>query len=165
MAGFGGDPNTVVSPQYDEDCLYLNIYQPSAKADKPFPVIVFIHGGSNKAGWSYETNYLADDLAAQGVIVVTLAYRLGVLGYFSHPVLSHSNFGLLDQILALQWIQSHIGALAGDPGNVTVMGESAGANNIGFLMASPLSQGLFQRVIHQSGGAGLTDRSSRRVDL
>ena len=165
VAGFGGDPNTVVSPQYDEDCLYLNIYQPSAKADKPFPVIVFIHGGSNKAGWSYEPNYLADDLAAQGVIVVTLAYRLGVLGYFSHPVLSHSNFGLLDQILALQWIQSHIGALAGDPGNVTVMGESAGANNIGFLMASPLSQGLFQRVIHQSGGAGLTDRSSRRVDL
>lgn len=165
VTGFGGDPDTVVPPQIDEDCLYLNIYQPSAKSDKPFPVIVFIHGGSNKAGWSYEPNYLADGLAAKGVIVVTIAYRLGVFGYFSHPDLAYSNFGLLDQVMALQWIQNHISALAGDPGNVTVMGESAGANNIGFLMASPLNEGLFHRVIHQSGGSGLTGRSSRLAHL
>ena len=165
VAGFGGDPETVVSPKIDEDCLYLNIYQPSAKADKPFPVIVFIHGGSNKGGWPYEPNYLADDLAAKGVIVVTIAYRLGVFGFFSHPDLPNSNFGLLDQVMALQWIQKHVGGLAGDPGNVTVMGESAGANNIGFLLASPLAQGLFKRVIHQSGGSGLTGRSSRLAHL
>jgi len=165
VSGFGGDPDSVVPPQVSEDCLYLNIWQPIASADKPFPVIVFIHGGSNKGGWSYEPNYHGESLAAKGVIVVTIAYRLGVFGYFPHPELEYSNFGLLDQIMALQWVQSNIGALSGDPGNVTVMGESAGANNIDFLLASPLSRGLFQRVIHQSGGSGLTGRSSRPLQL
>jgi para-nitrobenzyl esterase len=165
VSGFGGDPDSVVPPQVSEDCLYLNIWQPIASADKPFPVIVFIHGGSNKGGWSYEPNYHGESLAAKGVIVVTIAYRLGVFGYFPHPELEYSNFGLLDQIMALQWVQSNIRALSGDPGNVTVMGESAGANNIDFLLASPLGRGLFQRVIHQSGGSGLTGRSSRPLQL
>ena len=161
VSRFGGDADSVVPPQVSEDCLYLNIWQPTASADKPFPVIVFIHGGSNKGGWSYEPNYFGEGLAAKGVIVVTIAYRLGVFGHLSHPELEYSNFGLLDQIMALQWVQHNIGALSGDPGNVTVMGESAGASNIDFLLASPLSRGLFQRVIHQSGGSGLTGRSSR----
>ena len=165
VSGFGGDPDSVVPPQVSEDCLYLNIWQPTGSADKPFPVIVFIHGGSNKGGWSYEPNYHGESLAAKGVIVVTIAYRLGVFGHFSHPELEYSNFGLLDQIMALQWVQHNIRALSGDPGNVTVMGESAGANNIDFLLASPLSRGLFQRVIHQSGGSGLTRRSSRPEHL
>lgn len=165
VSGFGGDPDSVVLPKVSEDCLYLNIWQPAASADKPFPVIVFIHGGSNKGGWSYEPNYLSEGLAAKGVIVVTIAYRLGIFGHFSHPDLEYSNFGLLDQIMALHWVQSNIKALSGDPENVTVMGESAGANNIDFLLASPLSRGLFQRVIHQSGGSGVTGTSSRQDHL
>jgi para-nitrobenzyl esterase len=164
---FGAQASQFKDPLFSEDCLYLNIWQPSqlitpqAKTNqfnnKKLPVMVWIHGGSNKGGWSYENNYIGDKLAAKGdVIVVSIAYRLGVFGFFSHPYLSQSeapaNFGLLDQIAALKWIQANIGAFGGDSSNVTIFGESAGAANIGNLMLSPMAEGLFQRAISQSGG-------------
>ena len=151
---FGGDPNVIEAPLVSEDCLYLNLWRPKG-ATQPLPVVVFIHGGSNRGGFSYEPNYLGHHLAAQGVIVITIAYRVGVLGFFTHPGLATSNFGLLDQIQALRFIKQHSRALGGDPNRITIMGESAGANSINFLIASPLAQGLFQRAIHQSGGSAV----------
>ncbi|MBQ63367.1 MAG: carboxylesterase [Gammaproteobacteria bacterium] len=157
----GEDPEVFKSPRggYDEDCLYLNIWSrdlssPSAK----MPVMVWIHGGSNKGGWSYEPNYHGQVLARKDVVVVSVPYRTGIFGFFSHPDLikeqsgSAGNYGLLDLIAALQWIQSHIDDFGGDPDNVTIFGESSGAENIGYLMASPMAEGLFHRAIHQSAG-------------
>ena len=151
---FGGDPNVIKTPKVSEDCLYLNLWRPKG-AKQPLPIVVFIHGGSNRGGYSYEPNYLGHRLAAQGVIVITVAYRLGVFGYFAHEALAGSNFGLLDQIQALQFIRQHSADFGGDPDRITIMGESAGANSINFLIASPLAQGLFQRAIHQSGGSAV----------
>ena len=154
IKSFGGDPESFAIPQVSEDCLYLNIWRPaqSTVSQDRLPVLVFMHGGSNKGGWSYEPNYYGENLAKKGIIVVTIAYRLGVFGFFSHPELQHANFALLDQIAALKWLKNNIAAVGGDPDLITVSGESAGANNLSYLMASPLAQGLFQRVIYQSGG-------------
>ena len=93
--GFGGDPNYISKPDISEDCLYLNIWRPNNTSDS-LPVHVFIHGGANKAGWAYEPNYVGDKLASKGIIAVTISYRLGIFGFFSHPELSKSNFALLD---------------------------------------------------------------------
>jgi len=144
-AGFGGDPDLIKHPEVSEDCLYLNIWRPATEAQSAemLPVIVYIHGGSNKGGWSYEPNYIGHNLASKGVIVISIAYRLGVFGFFSHPTLEHSNFGLLDQVAALLWVNENILALGGDSAKITVMGESAGANNIDHLMTMPSSKGLF----------------------
>jgi para-nitrobenzyl esterase len=160
VASFGGDPASFTAPQTSEDCLYLNIWKP-ARAGAALPVMVFIHGGSNKGGWSYEPNYIGENLARRGVIVVTIPYRVGLLGFFSHPELAHANFGLLDQVAALEWIRAHIAAAGGDPGNITVMGESAGANDITHLLVSPMARGLFQRMVHQSGGWAVNGSGSR----
>ena len=154
---FGASPDIFTDPNFSEDCLYLNVWTPSLHQDKKLPVMVWIHGGSNKAGWSYEANYIGAKLAQQGqVIVVSIAYRLGVFGFFSHPELTQStapaNFGLLDQIEALNWINKNIAQFGGDSSNITLFGESAGAANIGNLILSPLADGLFQRAISQSGG-------------
>jgi para-nitrobenzyl esterase len=164
---FGGDPQLIRHPRVNEDCLYLNIWRPVNTSDSPqaLPVIVYIHGGSNKGGWSYEPNYIGHKLSAKGIIVISIAYRLGVFGFFSHPAIEQSNFGLLDQISALQWVNNNIVALGGDVQRITVMGESAGANNIDYLMTSPASKGLFSRVIHQSGGSSLTNRGTPAVHL
>jgi para-nitrobenzyl esterase len=156
-AAFGVSPEVFTDPNFSEDCLYLNIWTPSLSKDKKLPVMVWIHGGSNKAGWSYEPNYIGTKLAHQGqVIVVSIAYRLGVFGFFSHPELiqdnAPANFGLLDQIEALKWINKNIEQFGGDSSNITLFGESAGAANIGNLILSPLADGLFQRAISQSGG-------------
>lgn len=143
-----------------EDCLYLNVWMPAWPAAHGLPVMVWIHGGSNTAGSGSESTYDGDSLAAHGVIVVTLNYRLGVLGFFSHPELtresahhSSGNYGLLDQLAALAWVHRNIAQFGGDPGNVTLFGESAGAIDAGVLMTSPLSTGLFRRVISESGPA------------
>ncbi len=153
---FGGDGSTFPTPSFNEDCLYLNVWSPkpdaSQKKSSPLPVFVFIHGGSNKGGWSYEPNYIGERLASRGMVVVSIPYRVGALGFFSHPELQHANFGLLDQIAGLKWIQQNIAKVGGDPNNITVAGESSGASNIAYLMTSPLAKGLFQRAIHQSGG-------------
>jgi para-nitrobenzyl esterase len=142
-----------------EDCLYLNVWVPDwlHKADK-IPVMVWLHGGSNTIGSGAETAYSGTSLASHGVIVVTVNYRLGVLGFFSHPELtnesphhSSGNYGLLDQIAALDWVRQNIAQFGGDPGNVTVFGESAGSIDAMMLMTSPLAKGLFRRVIAESG--------------
>jgi para-nitrobenzyl esterase len=139
-----------------EDCLTLNIWAPAQA--RHAPVIVWIHGGALWTGSSREAMYDGTHMAARGVIVVSINYRLGVLGYLAHPELSaesrdraSGNYGLLDQIEALRWVQRNIGAFGGDPANVTVAGESAGALSILYLMASPPAHGLFAKAIIESG--------------
>ena len=152
---FGGDPENFDVPAFSEDCLYLNLWRPK-DAKNDLPVIVYIHGGSNKAGWSYEPNYLGHNTANKGYILISIPYRLGVFGFFSHPDIKNPNLALYDQVLALEWIQEYISFFGGDPSNVTLVGESAGAGGISHLIASPLSRDLFHKAIHQSGGSSFT---------
>jgi len=165
VARFGGDPGSFGVPEFSEDCLYLNIWAPQPSAGAGLPVMVWIHGGSHRGGWSYEPNYVGEELARLGVVVVSIPYRLDVFGFFSHPELENSNFGLLDQVAALQWVRDHIDRFGGDPRNVTVFGESAGASSIAYLLASPLGHGLFRRVIHQSAGYALLNEHTREQFL
>ncbi len=148
-------------PAVSEDCLYLNLWTPATakSAQQPLPVMVWIYGGGYTNGSASMPLYWGDRLARKGVIVVTIAYRLGPLGYLAHPELtrtsphhSSGNYGLMDQVAALQWIQKNIAAFGGDPKNVTIAGQSAGAMAVSMLMASPLAKGLFQRAIGESGG-------------
>jgi para-nitrobenzyl esterase len=161
-AAFGAEASRFRNPPFSEDCLYLNVWTPAPGADGKLPVMVWIHGGANRSGWSFEPNYRGENLAARGnVVVVSIAYRHGVFGFFGHPELEGvTNFGLLDQLAALQWVQEHITAFGGDAGNVTIFGESAGAANIGYLLASPATEGLFRRAISQSGGYQMLERRS-----
>jgi len=153
---FDADPGLIEPPSaFSEDCLYLNVWTPAPQTGEALPVMVYIHGGSYTGGWSYEPNYRGAELASHGVVVVSIAYRLGALGYLSPPDTARDglrNFGLLDQIAGLQWVQDNIAGFGGDPGNVTVFGESAGAASVGVLLTSPASEGLFHRAISQSGG-------------
>lgn len=153
-----------LNKRMDEDCLYLNVWAPTpsaaAKAAEALPVMVWIHGGSNTNGAGSQPEYDGSALARKGVVLVTINYRLDVFGFLAHPDLtaesggkSSGNYALLDQIAALQWVQKNISAFGGDPKNVTVFGESAGAMDISLLMASPLAKGLFAKVIGESGGA------------
>lgn len=141
----------------DEDCLYLNVWTPGLDGEKR-PVMVWIHGGGMVHGVGSVPFYEGGALARRGVVLVTINYRLGVLGFLAHPELSaespegvSGNYGLLDQIAALRWVRDHIAAFGGDPGNVTIFGESAGAVSVGFLLTMPLAEGLFHRAILQSG--------------
>jgi para-nitrobenzyl esterase len=143
-----------------EDCLYLNVWVPEWPAKHALPVMVWLHGGSNRAGSGVQSTYNGVSLTARGVVLVTVNYRLGVMGFFSHPELtaksphhSSGNYGLLDQIAALKWVQNNIAQFGGDPKNVTLFGESAGAIDAAMLMTSPLATGLFRRVISESGPA------------
>jgi len=145
-----------------EDCLYLNIWSPELRPGTPLPVMVYLHGGSNNSGWSYEPNYDGRVLAGDGVVVVSIAYRLGVFGFFSHPALDGkaavANFGLWDQIAALKWIRQNIRQFGGNPQQVTLFGESSGAQDILALMTSKQARGLFQGAILQStAGFGIGD--------
>ena len=152
---FGGDPGTFDIPDFSEDCLYLNLWRPRELKNN-LPVIVYIHGGSNKAGWAYEPNYHGHNIANKGFILISIPYRLGVFGFFSHPDIESPNLALYDQILALEWIQKYVSLFGGDPSNVTLVGESAGAGGISHLIASPLSKNLFHKAVHQSGGSSFT---------
>jgi len=150
-----------------EDCLFLNVWTQNLGGDAPQPVMVWIHGGGNVNGYSHEPNYRGYNLARHGVVVVSINYRLGALGFMAHPALTaesdrkvSGNYGLLDQIAALAWVRENIAGFGGDPDQVTVFGESAGAGDIGTLMASPLARGLFQRAIIQSGGYPLYDTAT-----
>jgi para-nitrobenzyl esterase len=151
-----------------EDCLYLNIWSPDLKADSALPVMVYVHGGSNKSGWSYEPNYSGHVLAAEGAVIVSIAYRLGVFGFLSHPDLSDStavaNFALWDQIVALKWIQENIQHFGGDTRRVILFGESSGAQNILALMTSDEAAGLFHGAILQSTAGFGAGRSSLLED-
>ena len=143
--------------EVSEDCLYLNIWTPSVDKTKKKPVMVWVHGGADTGGWSYEPDYLGHELAKKDVVVVSIGYRLNVFGFFKHPEMSDEtgNFGLEDEILALKWIQENIEDFGGDPNNVTYFGESAGGAHVSYLAASPEAKGLFKRGIIQSGGYNL----------
>src|SRR5580700_178578 len=146
-------------PVVSEDCLYLNLWTPAKTAHEHLPVIVWIYGGGYINGSASMPLYWGDRLARKGVIVVTIAYRLGPLGFLALPELtqesphhSSGNYGLMDQIAALGWIQRNIAAVGGDPKNVTIAGQSSGSISVSILMASPLARGLFHRAIGESGG-------------
>ncbi|WP_296816747.1 carboxylesterase family protein [Brevundimonas sp.] len=143
------------APEMSEDCLSLNIWAPDDA--EGLPVFVWIHGGALTTGASSEAMYDGAALAREGLVVVSINYRLGVLGYLAHPELSSEssrnisgNYGLQDQIAALRWVERNIAAFGGDPGQVTIAGESAGALSVMYLMASPEARGLFDRAIAQS---------------
>ncbi|HWE48021.1 MAG TPA: carboxylesterase family protein [Caulobacteraceae bacterium] len=147
---YADDPETM-----SEDCLFLNVWTP--KDARGAPVFVWIHGGALVGGASSESMYDGSKLATQGLVVVSINYRLGVLGYLAHPGLSaespdgiSGNYGLLDQIEALRWVKRNIGAFGGDAGNVTIAGESAGGLSVMYLLASPPARGLFHKAIAES---------------
>ena len=137
-----------------EDCLYLNIWKPSTvKPDNPLPVFVWIHGGGyyTQTGNNYDGTALAPTSA--GMIVVTINFRLGLLGFFNIPGTElKGNYGMLDQVAALKWIQDNIAAFGGDPNKVTIAGQNSGAASVALHMMSPLSEGLFHQAILQGGG-------------
>ena len=146
------------SPPASEDCLYLNVWTGAAAANEKRPVMVWFFGGAFTEGAGSAPLYDGDALARKGVIVVTMNYRLGPYGFFVHPALTaesphkaSGNYGLMDMLASLHWVQNNIAAFGGDPRNVTVFGQSAGAMAIAALVASPESKGLFQRAISQSG--------------
>lgn len=141
-----------------EDCLYLNVWTPEWPSKSSKPVMLWIHGGGNFAGASSDAVFDGENLARHGVVLVSANYRLGVFGFFAHPELtaeskhhSSGNYGLMDQVAALQWVRDNIARFGGDPRNVTIFGESAGALDINVLLASPLTKGLFARLIGESG--------------
>jgi len=147
-------------PGISEDCLYLNVWTPAKDSSAKLPVMVWIYGGGFVGGASSEPRQDGSNLAKQGVIVVSMNYRLGVFGFFAHPDLavesprnSAGNYGLLDQLAALEWVKRNIEAFGGDPGNVTIFGESAGSFSVSALMASPLAKGLIHKAIGASGAA------------
>ncbi len=159
---FGGANGPV-----SEDCLQLYVFAP--KTVKKAPVMVWIHGGGHRvgAGWVYEGSNFARD----GVVVVSINYRLGALGYLAHPALTRTagraptgNFGLMDQMAALRWVKRNIAAFGGDPGNVTIFGESAGGASVLALLATPAAKGLYQKAIVQSGGGWSEPRTLAQME-
>jgi para-nitrobenzyl esterase len=150
---FGPEPES-------EDCLYLNLWTASPAPGEKRPVMLWLHGGAFLVGSGSLPIFDGAALARRGAVVVTINYRLGRLGFLAHPQLSaeqplrvSGNYGLLDQIAALRWVEANIAAFGGDPGQVTIFGQSAGSSSVSSLMASPLAKGLFHRAIGQSGGA------------
>ena len=152
----------MVQNEISEDCLYLNIWTPARRAGAALPVLVYIHGGGFNEGSGAIDLYNGSNLAEKGLVVVTINYRLGVLGFLAHPELTEESphnasgtYGLLDQLAALRWVRDNIAAFGGDPGRVTVSGQSAGAVSVYALTASPLAESLFHRAIIQSGPGAL----------
>ncbi len=143
-------------PAVSEDCLYVNVWRPAGKQEN-LPVLVYIHGGTLKTGQPWYEDYSGENLAKEGIIVVNMGYRLGVFGYLATEELraespngSTGNYGLLDQIKALEWVRENIAAFGGDPENVTLSGESAGAASVSAIATSPLAKGLFRRIVLES---------------
>jgi para-nitrobenzyl esterase len=146
-------------PPISEDCLYLNVWTPAKSEKDKLPVMVWLHGGAYAGGWSGSPFFNGEHMAAEGVIVITVGYRLGAMGYLALPALTaesdkhaSGNYGLLDQIEALRWVQKNISAFGGDPRKVTLFGQSAGAGSVCYVQASPLAKGLFARTIGESNG-------------
>ena len=142
-----------------EDCLFLNVWTPAAKPSARLPVMVWIHGGGFNLDSSSWKETEGSSLARHGVVLVSLNYRLGKFGFFAHPALTREtpsgelgNYGLMDMIAALKWVKANVAAFGGDPGNVTIFGESAGGMAIDFLMESPDARGLFNKAVVESGG-------------
>lgn len=152
----GGNPASGKS----EDCLYLNVWTPAQSPEEKLPVLVWIYGGGFSFGSTSDPVHNGEHLARKGVVLVSIAYRVGQLGFLSHPELSaespngvSGNYGLLDMIAGLKWVQNNIAAFGGDPDKVTIFGESAGGIAVSMLCASPLTKGLFHGAISQSGGS------------
>jgi len=155
----------------NEDCLYLNIWTTQFSASAKLPVIVYFHGGANRAGYS-QLDPLGPALSRLGAVFVSANYRLGAFGFFAHPALtaesghhSSGNYGLLDQLQAIQWVRENISRFGGDPHQITLMGQSAGAVDICLLMASPLAAGMFQRAILESGECQSVFNKDLRVPI
>jgi len=147
----------------DEDCLFLNVWAQDGAED--LPVMVWIHGGGNAVGSASDPLYDGAALAGAGdVVVVTINYRLGQLGYLAHPDLGAGNYGLLDQVAALTWVRDHIAGFGGDPDTVTIFGESAGGRNVCTLLAMPSAEGLFDRAIIQSGACKFLETLAQAED-
>ena len=147
-------------PAPSEDCLYLNIWSPAKSPNEKVPVLVWIYGGGFAGGATSDPTFTGEKLAKKGVVLVSIAYRVGQMGFFVHPELSaetknhvSGNYGLLDMIAGLQWIQKNIAAFGGNPQRVTIFGESAGGIAVSMLCASPLAKGLFHGAVSQSGGS------------
>jgi len=145
-----------------EDCLYLNVAAPAWPPAAKVPVMVWIHGGSNTAGSGEAAGFDQRTLVRRGLVLVTINYRLGALGYLAHPALARESahhasgdYGLMDQIAALQWVRKNIAVFGGDPGRVTLAGQSAGAMDVSLLMTSPRARGLFRRAIAESGAVSV----------
>jgi para-nitrobenzyl esterase len=143
-----------------EDCLFLNIWTPASTTADKLPVLVYIYGGGFSEGSGSVKVYNGEQLAKKGIIVVTINYRLGILGFLAHPELTaespdsaSGNYALLDQIAALKWVRNNITAFGGDPSRVTIAGQSAGAMSVNMLIVSPLAKGLFHRAIAESGSS------------
>ncbi|MEH6411583.1 MAG: carboxylesterase family protein [Hyphomonas sp.] len=158
------------SPPESETCLFLNVRTGNMDGGAPVPVMVWIHGGSHQAGSGSTALYQSNGLVEKGVVLVTINYRLGPLGYLAHPALTEAdgtsgNYGLMDQMAALRWVRSNIASFGGDPQNVTVFGESAGAQSVTELMASPLAVGLFDKVILESGSSSYNAIHLRKSPL
>jgi para-nitrobenzyl esterase len=152
-----GDMNSR-SDGVSEDCLYLNVWTPAKRNTKDLPVLVYFYGGGNVAGDASEPRYDGESMAKKGIVAVTCNYRLNIFGYFAHPELSKEasykasgNYGLLDQVAALQWVQKNIAAFGGNPEKVTIAGESAGSISVSYQMASPLAKNLINGAIGESG--------------
>jgi para-nitrobenzyl esterase len=167
-----GQSNMGTGAAISEDCLYLNVVTAAKTADEKRPVIVFFHGGGLTSGTSSSTTYNHPTLPNKGVVLVSANSRLGPIGYLAHPALtkesghgSSGNYGTLDLKASLEWIRDNIAAFGGDPGNVTIMGESGGGTKVISQMASPLTEGLFHKAIVESGSALATsDRSLKLAD-
>lgn len=169
-----GEGGVGAPPAQSEDCLTLNVFAPAGARN--LPVMVWIHGGAFRLGYGSAPIYDGAALARQGVVVVTINYRLGFLGFFAHPALTAAaapgeplgNYGLMDQLAALRWVQANIAAFGGDPKNVTAFGESAGGSSLIYLLANPATKGLVAKAIVESGGglqqpAGLAANEQRGV--
>jgi para-nitrobenzyl esterase len=161
------------SVPFNEDCLYLNLWTPAAgQKDKKLPVAMWIHGGGFREGFAFEPEMDGgEDWASRGVILVQVTYRLGVMGFFSHPLLSEEspdkvsgNYGLMDQAAALKWIKNNIEQFGGDPNNITIFGQSAGAGSVQSLCASPISKNMVTKAISMSGGGLGNLRPGVRLD-
>ncbi len=166
-AGRGG----AAPPKMSEDCLYLNVWTAAKSASDKHPILVWLHPGGFTSGAGSQPGFDGEALAKKGLVVVTINYRLGIFGFFAHPELTKEsdrkasgNYGLMDQVAALQWVQKNIAAFGGDPKRVTIDGDSAGAMSVGDLLVSPQAKGLFHRAIAESGGGiGLSVNPMRKL--
>ena len=159
--------------EMSEDCLYLNIYTTARTGKEKLPVLIYIHGGGFKGGYPYEVEFDWEHMAKKGIVAVSIAYRLGVLGFLAHPWLSEEspdeakgNYGTLDQLAALKWVKRNIAAFGGDPDKITIAGQSAGAMSVQNLMTSPLAEGLIGGAIIESGvTVAFAEKADRRHPL
>jgi para-nitrobenzyl esterase len=171
MQAQAGGRGGAAPPQMSEDCLYLNVWTAAKSAGDKRPVLVWLHPGGFTSGAGSQPGFDGQALARKGLVVVTINYRLGIFGFFSYPELTREsdrkacgNYGLMDQVAALQWVQKNIAAFGGDPKRVTIDGDSAGAMSVGDLLVSPQAKGLFHRAIAESGGAiGLSVNPMRKL--